>query len=336
MNLKKIFVPFNHKKSATKAHLSKVFSAKFENKRIHFYAPLTLCVYDDESSYITYQFIEYIEDLVFKHGIPITIDFSRLVTLSAAASLLVFAKITKCQICIIEPNAIEIVPPTNKETRSLFTSSGLWNGIKPGGISKIRKLIDNNNQYMSGSREIIDNYSKVILATIISLANQNVKFTIPITHTFTKGIQEAILNVSYHAYDINSIAVKYDGLNSGRWWQCCWLDDDKNQLVFIIYDDGIGIADSLKNNYPTNTPDHTLIKEAMTMGITSSNDSSRGKGSNDIINASCTFPNSHLIIMSGQGFYKHDEDGPQSKKLTFTLKGTLIQWVLNYTKEALR
>jgi hypothetical protein len=333
--LKKFFTPPEGTYSIADIKLPKAFKAELNNNRISIKSPEKLCIYEDQWSYITYQFLDYIHKVIFEYKISLTVDFSDLKNLSAAASLLVFARITKCQICIHEPSAIKVIPPEDKEARKMFTQSGLWAGVKSGGISKVRKLIDSNNQYMSGSNAPIENYSKVLVATILNLINQGVKFNTQAVHTFTRGVQEAILNVDYHAYDNAPLSKQFEELGDSRWWQCSWLDKINNQLVFIIYDDGTGIVNSLKEQFPT-LSDSEVLEKAMTIGVTKTLEPSRGKGSGNIIKTSCEFPNSHLVIMSGVGYYLHDENGVTLKELPFNLHGTIVQWVLHYTEENLK
>lgn len=313
--------------------LPQAFGAKFENEKIFFKAPTELCIYNENYSYKTYKFVEYIEELIFKYKIGITIDFSDLEYFSAAASLLLFAKISKCQLCVNAPNDIDIIQPVEKNVRALFQRSGLWNAIKPGGVSKIRRLIDTDNQYLSGSNEAIENFDKVLASTIVNLAKQNVKFTKDNGIIFTRGITEAILNVHYHAYSSSSLANLFPQISNGRWWQCCWFDKDNQQFVFIIFDDGEGIPSGIKKAYQKKDSDSELIKFAMTKGISKTLDPQRGKGSDDIIKTSCVFPNSHLLVFSGHGYYKHDDSGVSTKELPFKLNGTLTQWVLDYKAE---
>ncbi len=334
---KKIFTPplGKGKLSSKDIKLPQIFKTELVDNRIIIHSPADLCIYEDKWSYITYQFLEYIQKVIFEYKIAITINFNELNNLTAAASLLIFAKITKCQICVVDPSAIDVIPPKDKDTKRLFSASGLWAGVKPGGISKIRKLIDSNNQYMSGSNSVIEDYSKVLSATIISLYKQGVNFNRAAIHTFTRGVQEAILNVNYHAYNKEALGKQYEELGDSRWWQCSWLDNGSNQLVFIIYDDGEGIASSLKEQFST-LPDSEIIEKAMTMGVTRTLDPSRGKGSGNIIRTSCEFSNSHLVVMSGNGYYRYDQCGVTLKELPFTLEGTVVQWVLNYTGENLK
>ena len=329
MELKRKFVPTRR----DKLKLSKVFDATWDGERVYVYSPEKLCIYDEGCNFITYQFIEYVEKIVIENGNEVVIDFKNLKFITAAASLLIFAKISKCQICSKSPNSVDIKLPEDKDVKRTFTNSGLWHGIKPGGIGKIRKLIDTNNQYLSGSEQIVDNVGKIIPATMLSLSQQGVKFSSPNTVIFTRGIQEAILNIKYHAYDKKVLPPNFDTLGSSRWWQCCWLDSTRNNLVFIIYDDGIGIAETLANIYEDIDSDHELIEKAMTIGVSQTQEVSRGKGSNDIIKSASVFPNSHLVIYSGNGYYKNDESGITTRKTAFKLKGTLVQWVLNYKDE---
>jgi len=329
---KKVFTP----SIPNKIPLPQAFNTREESGRIVVSVPKNVCVYKD-NGYLTYQLIEYIEKVTLEYNKPITVDFSQVMNITAAASLLMFAVITKCQICIIEPDIINVVLPEDKGMKDLFVNSGLWNGIKPGGISKVRKLIEANNQYLSGSKEIVENVEKIMPSTLINLHNQKVKFTKDRTLIFTKGIGEAILNVGYHAYlgkKIETTLDKFSRLGKERWWQCCWHDQINNRLVFLIYDDGIGIASTLRSKFPEIDEDHKLIKKAMTKGVSRSPKVSRGKGSHDIIQATCIFPNSHVIVMSGNGQYKHDESGVSSKELPFKLKGTLVQWVVDSNDES--
>ncbi|WP_147302309.1 hypothetical protein [Thalassotalea euphylliae] len=330
--MKKTFTPPKTKQVYVK--LPRVFKAAYDqdNECITIESPETLCIYNPNESYQTYRFVKYIETVIFEYGTRIHISFRNLKKITAAASLLIFARVTKCQLCLNQPSDLEITLPESKEVKKTLVESGFWNGIKPGGASKVRKLIHTNNGYISGSNHDSEHYGKVISATLINLVQNGVNFSVPSIRILTRGIQEAILNIDYHAYDKKSLANQFDQLGDSRWWQCCWLDSGNNQLVFIIYDDGVGIPHTLQAQYPELSSSQ-IIEEAMKVGITRTMNPERGKGSNDIIKATCTFPNSHLIVMSGNGYFKSDSEGVTTKELPFTLEGTLIQWVLDYSVE---
>lgn len=319
--------------------LPQAFNARIENNRVFIDAPFVLCIYDDKFSYQTYRFVSLIQEYILVSNASVTVDLSDLQHFSAAASLLLFAKISKCQMSVNDPSKLDIIFPKDKEVNKLMVGCGLWGSIKPGGIGKIRRLIDTNNQYLTGSKNILENYGKIIMATFLNLHSQGVKFSSPNAILFTKGIQEAVLNVKYHAYDFDPPKNIYEDIGDGRWWQCCWLDKTNRQLIFIIYDDGKGIVNTLRAYFASkkvdvrDKKDHYLIEQAMQTGVTSSGDPERGIGSVDIIKVTKVFPNSHLVVMSGLGHYKQNSEGVVSSELPFEMAGTLVQWVLDYDEE---
>lgn len=321
--------------SSKNVPLRSIFKARLnEGKQIHFESPNRLCIYDENFSYQTYIFVSYIEELVFEHKIGITIDLSNLEYISAAASLLLFAKVSKCQLCVKQPDSINIVQPRNKDMRALFQISGLWSAIKPGGTSKIERLIESNNLYLSGSNSAYENIQKVLNSTMVNLTEQNVELNKNNKMLFTRGISEAILNVCYHAYSDTALANQFPEISNGRWWQCCWLNK-KQQFVFIIFDDGDGIPNSIKKAFEDreNETDDKLIEFAMTKGVSKTQSPERGLGSNDMIQTSCVFPNSHLLIFSGRGYYRYENSKVFTKEMPFELNGTLTEWVLDYKAE---
>jgi len=333
--------------------LPKAFDAKVKDGKVYVESPKVMCVYSAESAYMTYEFLSLIESYVFDYNVGVTISFENLEYFSAAASLLIFATVSKCQIGVKDHSKIEVLFPKNDAVLKLMASSGLKLALKQGGIAKVRKLIDSNNQYLSGSEVSIENYQKVLTATLLNLDKHGVNFSNTKSQIFVKGMQEAILNVKYHAYNdefirdflltkqVKSKFSFHEETGRGRWWQCCWHDVSNNKLIFIIYDDGEGIVNSIKRYYRNspehsdklNLPDSTLLGNAMKLGVSRTGIKERGKGSADIINTACTFPSSHLIVMSGLGHYRHDSAGINTTQLPFEIKGTLVQWVINYVEE---
>ena len=135
------------------------------------------------------------------------------------------------------------------------------------------------------------------------------------------GINEAILNVSHHAYAGYPVnAVK-------RWWQFCHKTSD-NRFRFFIFDSGVGIARSFRdiNNLGG---DSDMIIHAMKRGISSTKLPGRGNGSVNIKKPVEKLINSKLLVISDKGLYKlFEQSKEETANLDFSIGGTLIGWEL--------
>jgi len=154
------------------------------------------------------------------------------------------------------------------------------------------------------------------------------------------GLSEAITNVSHHAYPI-----KYSYSEEDKnWYLTGSYNKDTSELKVVFYDQGIGIPKSLPASDIWETiltwfsahpaidrkRHEVLLKAAVELDRTSTLDSDRGKGLQDLLEFVKHRGEGYLSIFSLKGLYKYSMENGKHKMKTegFDQKiyGTLIIW----------
>lgn len=314
-------------------HIALEFNGTKVNDRVNLMIPAILCIYPNSGPssvlgtkmHSTFQLMTYIGISVIKHSQKIHLDFSNNLVIRGAASVMLFAEITRAQLSSDVLDIITITLPKDNNSRQVFTRSDLYAAIKPGGKKKLNNLAKKNLNYQSGVDPNI--YAKKLLEM---LKKYGIKLERKESNLYCKGVLEAMLNVINHAYS-EDLAPK-SGIGK-RWWQCSFYDPIKKCLVFIIYDKGIGIPETIKKVAPTYLSDAEKIEYIMPKGVSRyTNAPKRGKGSQNILELTDINSESTLLIYSGSGLYL--VDGSKKPRMCIDLpgsiNGTLIEWQVPY------
>ena len=293
--------------------------------RVRVKAPEVLCLYREEYHDETLAFLDEIDHLVFDRLVYVELDFSEVLNVTAAAALVLFAKITRCQSCLpvgvfrFPDRIISIIPPRSKEAKAKFVATGLWAAIKPGGQKKLERLwADWGNPYKTGndpSRQFED---------VIGHLRQG--FGV-LPKRIVGAIQESYLNIAHHAYEPFKQNPGFNEFMVGRWWQYASISKSTGKMVIVIYDMGAGIPATIRS-IQGGVSDCVSIQYAMKPGVTRFNVQGRGKGFSDIkrpidSNASAEY----LLVYSGKGEVAY-KSGQILNEFTHahSIGGTLLEW----------
>ena len=179
---------------------------------------------------------------------------------------------------------------------------------------------------------VIDNLRKLDLAPYISVPNRNLLFS---------AVTEAMTNVKHHAYDNHDHSVYMVGPK--YWWLSAAYDTQKNELIIMIYDQGLGIPGTLprtrREELRTLLPEYLsaddarLIEAAHGLSRSKTDEWYRGSGLHrDIRRYIAEFDGTGTYrIISGRGEYtvSAGPDGrPTRRSFARSLNGTFIQWRL--------
>lgn len=295
-------------------------------------SPERLCLYRAEWYDKTLAFFDEFDTLVLWHGYYVVLDFSELKELTAAASLMLFAKVTRCQCCVPKtfayPDAVvNYILPVDKAVRDVFRKSGLWAAIKPGGESKLERLWGEiNNPYKTGNDP-----SSQMGAIIEQLLKQVGK----LPRKIVSALQESYLNIAHHAYEgFKDGPVPLHGFMVGRWWQFVKWNPQAHTLSLVLYDMGVGIPDSIRpvsHAVTQQVSDCASIALAMRSGVTRFKIQGRGRGFNDIKSPIDANPSAeYLLVFSGNGLVVYRSGKKVEEKLHgFSIGGTLIEWTFS-------
>lgn len=298
-------------------------AADFERFLIE--APDVLCLYREKYHDETLAFFDELDRSVFSDGLYVELDLSNLQNITAAAALVLFAKITRCQSCLpvgaflFPDQVVTLILPKDKDVRGKFVDSGLWAAIKPGGQKKLERLwMDWGNPYKTGNDP-----SKQIEGVI---GNLRQSFGV-LPNRIIGAIQESYLNIAHHAYEGFKEQGGLHEFMVGRWWQYANYHPKTGKLAIIIYDMGNGIPSTIRS-IQNGVSDCSCIQYAMKPGVTRFNIQGRGKGFSDIkrpidVNASAEY----LLVYSGRGEVAY-RSGQQSieKAYSNSIGGTLLEW----------
>lgn len=293
--------------------------------RAYIKAPDVLCLYRSEFHDLTLAFFDEFDRRVFIESSYVELDFSDVQNITAAAALVLFAKITRCQSCLpvgmfrFPDRVISLIPPKDKDVKGKFVGSGLWAAIKPGGQKKLERLWDDwSNPYKTGndpSRQIED-----------IIGNLRQSFGV-LPNKIIGALQESYLNIAHHAYETFKEEPHFSGFMVGRWWQYANLNQKTGKLAIIIYDMGVGIPATLRS-IQKGVSDCSSIKHAMKPGVTRFNKQGRGRGFSDIKRPIDTNTSAeYLLIFSGRGEVAYNSGKTiRETSHTYDIGGTLLEW----------
>lgn len=272
------------------------------------------------------------------------LDFSQTKFIKVASILVLYATI---ELAIKKGVNFKIIsfPQEFKATR-VIKRSGL-NKLCRDGIS----VPDFNSDFIPVISGVGGDYRDEIVDFIQSKIYNN-QMSAHTESIYGGAIQEAINNVSYHAYpNINEN-------NDKKWWAKCDLAGD--QLFLAIYDLGVGIPETvmkrtwygniLQQTYPQiyDKIQSELEKEGVNIGefrykygkvtdamkiaismvgdVTGTDSSKHGQGSKSIKALVADNDIGTLWIYSNDGLYKLKSGSVETIDLPKRMPGTLIQW----------
>ncbi|HEJ9180344.1 hypothetical protein I5Q47_15620 [Serratia marcescens] len=294
-------------------------------------APSRLCVYSNADRSGTLNFLNLIDAIVLKQHRNVTLDLSKVSFASAAASVLFFAIVSRAQFLLEDANYIRFKWPKkedNPEGHRWIMGTGLAVALLAGNEEKLAKLTKEERFFQSAVEPF-----EHLIETVTMLQKQAVlnpeQFSL-----LASAISEAMLNVSHHAYEHQDFLSQMAILGGKRWWQCAWFDPEKNAVVFIICDLGLGIHRSFgalggdldKQN------EVSSVQTALTLGQSRFVGLGRGNGSEDIkrpIGTGCA-ESETLLVLTGHARYRYNSNDaiPRCERLSEFIPGTLVEWSL--------
>ncbi len=153
-----------------------------------------------------------------------------------------------------------------------------------------------------------------------------------------QGLLEAANNCIDHAYpDMGAIRPKYSYAGH-RWWATACVDMRNNSLRFFIYDQGVGIPRTIGEKADwrqalskipgiSMSNDATTIDGAFEIGRTSTGIDGRGRGLNQMREATEIADNAYIRIVSGKGDVKYNcSRNSEKQQLPAHIGGTLVEW----------
>jgi len=320
----------------------KNLNIEITNKRqINLSLPEKMNFFDEYESTVLH--ISAIRELSEKKGLPrnayklVAVKFDNLKKISTSAALVLTAELSKWDDTLRQ----KLRPMVNNWDEGIlkqFTDLGFFNLFQNSQIkfdstleSSSKKLV----QYIKG-RCGDSKKTRILRTKLNNIVGDNIS-----KWTFLRsGLDEAITNVSHHAYP-NSHGFSE---NDKNWYLTGSYNNETKELKIVFYDQGIGIPKSLpasdvwekilfslsKFSIAERKRDEVLLKAAVELDRTSTKETDRGKGLQDLLEFIRQRENGYISILSLKGLYKFSmRDGKKSVKTEYfdnAICGTLIIW----------
>lgn len=273
---------------------------------------------------------------VLRYKKSVTLHFEGIKKIKPSALLLVTAEIHRCRMIRGKRNVTGTYP-TDPNIERILEDSGVFNLIGVNARNK-RKPKVFPMEYI----DFISETSKVegqVSRFRESILGKDINMSPHVRSRFYRALTEAMLNVHHHAYPVENIKTNP---GRGRWWLTGHVNKKTKDLVVMFCDLGVGIPKTLPRLYTMelirnvlsilpgiNPDDGDMIKAAMQLGRTRTNQTNRGKGLNDIRSFIEQANSGSLEIYSSKGFYQYKPNNDEVvKNFSSNIGGTLIVWTV--------
>ncbi|MDH0053815.1 hypothetical protein [Pantoea ananatis] len=270
------------------------------------------------------------------------VNFSQLKKISTSAALVLTAELSKWDDAIrqrLRPNT----EGWDKTILKQFYDLGFFELFKKSSENEI-KITPSPDKGIKFVKYLKGKCGEIAKTKILKDEIHNVVGESISKWTFLhSGLSEAITNVSHHAYPEYA---GYEELDK-NWYLTGSYDENKKIIKIVFYDQGVGIPKTLpaseiwervltalsklpKFDKMEERQDELLLKAAVELDRTSTNEVDRGKGLQDLLEFIRQRKNGYLSIMSLKGLYKQELiDGAakiKTERFSSPICGTLIVW----------
>lgn len=267
------------------------------------------------------------------------VKFDNLKTVSTSASLVLTAELSKWDDAIRN----NLKPEINNWTPDIlvnFNELGFFDLFKhkPSNINQFECNASHNRRIVKYTKgRCGDNeQTRVLKENITHIIGDEIKKWM-FLHS---GLSEAIVNVSHHAYPKK---YGYSEIDK-NWYYTASYNTFKKELKVVFYDQGIGIPKSLPASdfwekileflsilpIAERKKDEVLLKAAVELDRTRTEDSDRGKGLQDLMEFIRQRGEGYLSILSLKGLFKleitNGRESIKSEHFDYPVCGTLIIW----------
>lgn len=267
------------------------------------------------------------------------VKFDYLKSVSTSASLVLTAELSKWD-DTIRNNLIPEIKNWSPDILVNFNELGFFDLFKnkPSNISQLESNASHNRRIVKYTKGRCgdDEQTRVLKENITKIIGDEIKKWM-FLHS---GLSEAIVNVSHHAYPKEYGFSEIDK----NWYYTASYNTTKKELKVVFYDQGIGIPKSLPVSdlwekvleflsilpIADRKKDEVLLKAAVELDRTRTEDSDRGKGLQDLMEFIRQRGDGYLSILSLKGLFKlqikNGIESIKSERFDYPIQGTLIIW----------
>lgn len=271
---------------------------------------------------------------------PVRLDFKDTEYFYVPGTILLFAELDRIISMAELPKPISIKDPFRRRPREVLKQIGLHNltgdtcDIVPEREDVVYwKATKGNSQ--SG-----DKYGALVEA-IAERANRLHVNQLEVSGVW-RSVNEAVANSVDHAYKFPR-ADGFSGLTDTKWWMFSQIKD--GVFTLAVCDRGCGYRKTINETIPEKfvaafastfagaNRDALAIDTAMEYGRTGTHESSRGKGSRDVLSLLKRHGDGELAVLSNTGwmryeFEKDEELNRENGDLGIDIGGTIVWWKL--------
>lgn len=260
----------------------------------------------------------------------VLIDLADLQEISPAVAVVLLAEMTRCAQYASRVKRIRSNFPETDRAKQVLTDIGFFRSFQvkapPFASTKQTRVYVKT---IAGNRSD-GRYTKSLLA----LFEQVCQFQPVASKRLYGALIECMDNVKGHAYP-ESIGNRPDLI--GEWWMCGFADPVNRQLALVFYDQGEGITTTIKRKRSIrlrsylNFDDSRILKQAITVGLSSKNNIRRGTGLPSLREFIDYAPGGFLRVISGYGDVRYigSTKRVETRRLKESLAGSLIVWTIN-------
>lgn len=317
-----------------------------KEKRFTFIAPPHLSLVGNNRARVL-EFLWFLEERTLKEVYPVFIDFSKVIQCEAAGTMVTLATIDRIKTRSELENPIVASEPVDEVVRQVFCQVGLAEIL---GFNFDMQISHEDVTYwrcVNGTKLDVSDARR----TLISIFREY-SFDETAVKALSMGLDEAITNVSMHAYpnDSGDWPAKFKKIikeeqaywdeSSAKWWMFAGVKD--NELCVVVYDAGIGIPKSIRHakknlvawildviKHQTTNMDPTLIKIAMQSRKSRFQKDWHGRGMDDLKDFININQKGSLVVLSLKGGYFYPEKYVGNEgEISFqdSLRGTMVIW----------
>lgn len=292
----------------------------------------------------TMDFIEALRDLALRKNEFVLLDFSKCTEISGAAAIVLAAEAQRCRrlrTYLGKPKLTGTYPKDN-ELGLFLRDLGFFSLLGVRDKWPHEPSRNTNKSFLialkSGVRTKgpwVEALCDEVLQDVAELSKAG------LSHVY-RGVTEAMNNVTDHAYSLPS-ELESPVLN-GQWWVAGYRDRETQTIVFIMYDQGVGIpatidkfhksrVDQILRDLGLGKADKDLIHAAMQLQRSSTGTHGRGYGLMDMRRLIDASTQGVLEILSRRGAYQYSNRYGVGREdcwdLPAPLGGTLIHWEIS-------
>jgi anti-sigma regulatory factor (Ser/Thr protein kinase) len=280
-------------------------------------------------------FFSALRDQAAKSQRRLTVDFTKIETISPAASLVLTAEVDRWRRLkgmLLRPIDLD---KWNLQVRNTLFQLGFFElldiqqpDLRAGQHSTNIEFIKFRSGHQTDGR----------LAKELRQALEDIAGPIEAKKYLYTGLTEAMNNAIQHAYPIDrSYRIPVD---HRRWWMCGSFDKSRQLLTILFLDQGVGIPatlprskhrneilEFLRNFHMRKEDDAALIQAAIEIGRSATELEGRGYGLSEMRRFVDNSIDGHLRILSGSGECIYSKGGAvRLRRHGFPVVGTLIEW----------